>query len=282
MNNLTQPNISANWLSEMAKIIADFSTNDPQKSYSLLLKLLNQMLPYQYASLFYLDNKSQKLQLIAQKGKSVDLIKQIAFKYGNGLSAWVLKENRHVLLDNLHYDKPDKSEDDIHSFLAYPLVIEKKMVGVINFAHTQPTAFTHEMLETLHTAAPMIAVLVLKYHFVKNLSDKNLQLAKLNNQLILNQQKRIQKEKKALLSATVCSINHEVNNPLMIASGNLQLLLRKDFDPETTHRLQIVNSQLDRIANIMQQLRSLENISTETYLDDNSSQTMLSLNCAFA
>ena len=64
----------------------------------------------------------------------------------------------------------------------------------------------------------------------------------------------------------VGSLNHEINNPLMIISGNLQLLSVTEKDEEKLQRLKAAGDQITRISDILSKLREIESPLFEKYI----------------
>lgn len=70
-------------------------------------------------------------------------------------------------------------------------------------------------------------------------------------------------EKNKNLKRLITSLNHEINNPLMIAMGSLDHYMVKK-DP---HLLERVSAALDRISEILKTIRSIEDFETTSYLE---------------
>jgi len=66
----------------------------------------------------------------------------------------------------------------------------------------------------------------------------------------------VQSGKLAAIGQLAAGVAHEINNPLAIVSGHMQLLLSEIDDPETKSVLQSVNSELNRCKDITQGLLS--------------------------
>lgn len=75
----------------------------------------------------------------------------------------------------------------------------------------------------------------------------------------------------------VASVNHEINNPLMIIAGNAQLLEMSLQDrPEELARLKTIVEETERISSVTRKLRDIRNPVSETYVSS-STETMLNL-----
>jgi len=83
-----------------------------------------------------------------------------------------------------------------------------------------------------------------------------------------NTQEELVKSKRlAAIGEVVASVNHEINNPLMIISGNAQFLemSMKDFPPEMQERVRVILEETERISNVTKKLREIRNPVAEDY-----------------
>jgi GGDEF domain-containing protein len=74
-------------------------------------------------------------------GSHVDLIPDFSFDHGVGLSSWVVKTRRPVLLAALRRDAEMPDTDRPSSFLSVPFIEGDKVIGVLNLAHRRAGAF---------------------------------------------------------------------------------------------------------------------------------------------
>ncbi|MCS7154982.1 MAG: response regulator [Bacteroidetes bacterium] len=93
----------------------------------------------------------------------------------------------------------------------------------------------------------------------------------LERQLTELEQQRAELEKLRLLQQTIAAINHEINNPLSIITGYVQMLLSLAssyrLDPEVVHALEAINEAAERIAEITRRLAALKKIVLTDYVD---------------
>ena len=93
----------------------------PENTFNSVLKLLEQLVDFEFAALFIYDQELKKLRVVANKGQVVDLIQPVSFDMGNGLSAWVAKQKRPILLSDIHRGKV-QDDAPVRSFLSIPLL----------------------------------------------------------------------------------------------------------------------------------------------------------------
>lgn len=82
------------------------------------------------------------------------------------------------------------------------------------------------------------------------------------------EQELMRMEKLATVGQMVVTINHEINNPLLIISTNAQAmrLMNPDLDEKTTKKLYKIEEQVKRISEVTERLRSLDEVSSEEYI----------------
>lgn len=74
-------------------------------------------------------------------------------------------------------------------------------------------------------------------------------------------QELLEKEKLATISETVLTLSHEINNPLMIMQGNLELLngdlTQQSITDTLVNRVGLIKSNCERISQVTQKLMHL-------------------------
>lgn len=81
------------------------------------------------------------------------------------------------------------------------------------------------------------------------------------------QEELVKSKRLAAIGEVVASVNHEINNPLMIISGNAQFLemSMKDFPEEMRERVKVILQETDRISLVTRKLRDIRNPVVEEY-----------------
>jgi GAF domain-containing protein len=104
------------------------------------MESLNQVVEFESGSLFLFEKNSRKLKEVASKGESIDFIRTIHFPRGTGLSAWVAQKGKVIYLPDIHRGSRH-GLNPVRSYLSMPLVINNKIIGVLNLGHVVPNAF---------------------------------------------------------------------------------------------------------------------------------------------
>ena len=253
-------------LFKISQVIA--SCSSPGSTYDSVLDLLEELVEFDFGALFIFGDEDGRLNLVASKGHAVDLIQPVSFDMGNGLSAWVAKQKRPILLSELHRGKSE-SEDPVRSFISIPLLLGEQVVGVMNFGHHTAGAFTRHHLRLLTIAAGQLSVIMERTIYFQELAAKNEQLEKTNRELEETRQALVERERLAAVGEVAVTVNHEINNPLTVIIGNAELLLRELQDSDNQSRLtrlENIVSESKRIARITRALQRLEKPATEDYL----------------
>jgi diguanylate cyclase (GGDEF)-like protein len=133
-------------LFEISKMIQ--WTEDPEKTFAMLLELIKEAIPYQNATLYLMDKTEVVLQDVLTVGEPIDLIPEVKFDHGAGFSSWVAKEKKPVLLKDLRAERKSQVPE-ISSFLSIPLVVQGELIGVLNLSHSKAGAFDEDDLRLL-------------------------------------------------------------------------------------------------------------------------------------
>lgn len=262
-------------LMKAVELLQEFEAEHKDRFYRRVFDLLSEALSFKHAALFLLDPANGQLRLTAHVGKPVDLVEFVDFEMGRGFSAWVGKERKPVLLNELHAFS--RRKHDIRSFLSVPMVSGNDLIGVINFGHDKPDRFSSDAVPRVMAIASLLGGVIAKNRLIVKLSAQNRHMESMNRELHGAQERLVSSEKKAAVSATIVSLNHEINNPLMIITGNLQLLAAKTEDPAVLQRLSVIEEQVERIADTLRKVRTLEEPLIGHYLDGDDTP-MLNLN----
>jgi diguanylate cyclase (GGDEF)-like protein len=124
------------------------SNADDREVCQKALDILQKVIPFESGTVFLFDNEDARLDPVAIKGQRVDLIDRVQFDLGLGLSAWVAKKKKPILITELaRGHRP--GEPDICSFVSNPMIVQGELVGVINLSHPEARKFDEDDLRLL-------------------------------------------------------------------------------------------------------------------------------------
>lgn len=132
------------------------TTTDERELFKKVMALVQTAVPYENGTLFLFDREEDRLDAMTTVGQRVDLIDGVQFDMGSGLSAWVAKKKKPILITELA--RPGRpGEAALRSFLSMPLVVQGTMIGVLNLGHSEPRKFDEDHLRFVGLAGSVVA-----------------------------------------------------------------------------------------------------------------------------
>jgi len=147
-------------LAEVAAIVRESSS--VEDALTRALAALAGGIRYESATCFLFDPMTEQLKPVVTAGRHVDIIPDVQFDLGQGLSSWIARARRPVLLSGLKHDDHDESLAALRpgSFLSVPLVVGKELVGVVNMGHSQTGVFNEADRDLLAAAASVLCAVL--------------------------------------------------------------------------------------------------------------------------
>ena len=260
-------------LHKVAELVENFNPDNEDIYYKHFFNLFRKIINYEHATVFNFNDETKKLEIIASTGKIVDLINDFSFDYGNGISGWNAKKRKILILNEM--TSYNRTKDlSVKSFLSLPLILGKRIIGLINFSQSYHNAFKNTDIKNLEILTPLLAAVLSKNAYIQELKNQKDKIEEMHFKLINTQKQLLQAEKKTAISATISSLNHEINNPLMIISGYIQIIEsylsegQSDYQSKFKDKIQSINDQIFRISDILKTLRELDNPEFESYIHD--------------
>ncbi|MBU1701699.1 MAG: sensor domain-containing diguanylate cyclase [Candidatus Eisenbacteria bacterium] len=145
------------------------NTLDREDLFQRLLELVNDVVPYENATLFIKNTSTDRLTVGAFRGRHIDLIGGVEFDHGPGFSAWVAKQKRIVVLQDLHRGR--RVDDlEVGSFASVPLMVQGELIGVLNLSHPKPQTFQNEHVRILSLVASQTAAVIQRFLMFEELN----------------------------------------------------------------------------------------------------------------
>ena len=146
-------------LYNLSRVIS--STLEPQEVLNLIIDAAVKITKATTGSLMLVDRDSGVLNIEVARGFSPRVVSNTKLKIGEGITGWVAKEGKPVLVPDVTRDERYvKIDKDVKSELAVPLILEDEVIGVVNVDSTRTSAFTQEDMELLFTLASQSAKII--------------------------------------------------------------------------------------------------------------------------
>jgi len=130
------------------------------------------------ASLLLYDEVNKELTFEVAVGDTADQVKTLRMPADKGIAGWVLKNQKPVVVGEVHKDKRFSDSIDralgltTHSLLAVPLNSRDRVLGVIEVINKKTkTGFTERDLEVASAFASQAAVAIDNAHLYEKLAD---------------------------------------------------------------------------------------------------------------
>ncbi len=222
------------------------STGEKQ-AFERMLNLIGKAVEFSRASLFILNKNSQQMEEVVSIGKKVDLIDSIRFDAGLGLSAWVAKEKRPILLSDL---QRKKGGDGIKSFLTVPCLLSSELFGVMNFGHIRAYAFDPEDIQFLTLTSLPITLSLERMFYHSETERLKRELDQAKEEINRIEEKISQMQTIIPTPQLLENLNERIRTPLASIAENAEFLLNSfsthPNEKSTPHHKKELNVQFKR------------------------------------
>jgi len=152
-----------NTLSKISKAItSDLYLEDVLK---LIVTLTANVMKAKICALWLLDEETKELKIRATQAMSSEYLKDRSIRLGEGIVGLVAKEKKAITIANVLADKRYKEKElarkeGFVSMISVPMLVKKRLTGVINCYTTAPHKFSASEVELLTTVANQAAVAI--------------------------------------------------------------------------------------------------------------------------
>jgi transcriptional regulator with GAF, ATPase, and Fis domain len=241
------------------------STGEKQV-FERMLNLIGKSVEFSRSSLFLLNKSNNQMEEVASVGKKVDLIDFVRFDAGAGLSAWVAKEKRPILLSNLHRKR---SGEGIKSFLSIPLILNGDLFGVMNFGHIRAHAFEPEDVKFLTSTSLPVTLSLERMSYRSRTVKLESELEQVREHAQQLQTKITQMESMIPTPQLLENLSEKIKTPLSSIVENAEFLLncfsprqseqsfpqsKKDFNIHFKRGLRQIKSEVNQITQATEKL----------------------------
>lgn len=263
----------------MAELAAVFRNASPEQlAYNKMLKLVQGVVPFDAAALYLIRKHEKRLMLLSDVGEMISPSSLCELIGVPDLCDWLMAHQESVLLPE-HDCRRDRAEEARDSLLMVPLVAEGNPIGLLLFKRDSGNAFRDKDVKLLSIIGDQITSFIERSRYHHALKKTNIALMKAQRELKAAQERLIDDERLKAVRELAASINHEINNPLSVITGNVENLLyvNKEFDEKIIEKLKIIRGEASRIAKINRRLLEIQNLFSTSYYEEDDTVTMLDL-----
>ena len=234
------------------KFSHEVTTGDvAREAYANMLQELLRIMEADQVYLYLLHSETDELVLEGFQGASA-FPARTRVLVGKGYAGWVAQHMKPLLLnrpiDATRYEGVTESEGEICSAAFVPLLVDEEVWGVLGVGMTSSDGmYTEADLKLVHIFGNAMALSIRKNDLIARLQDSLGRNEETQMQLI-------QAEKLAGLGELMAGISHELNNPLGIIMGNIELMLEQEWDERTRRRLDDISQEALRTKRLVENL----------------------------
>jgi signal transduction histidine kinase/HAMP domain-containing protein len=252
-------------LNEMVELAAKIP-----KIQDLLADVLDRTMRAVHArigSIMLLDRERQVLKVVVARGLPEDVPGAAEVRVGEGVAGRAVELGEPVLVEDIEADprfgKVSEPRYGGGSFICMPLRVGDRVIGVVNLARkelvgggTRPP-FSRTDLQFLNTLMTYTAYAVDNARLLEEAQQAARRLREVVEdqklRLTLAQQQMVQAAKLSALGELVAGVAHELNNPLAVLSGIVELL-EEDAPEALRPRVQAMQASIEKAARIVRDL----------------------------
>ena len=133
-----------------------------------ILDHVTQITEAEHGSIMLLEGEQGKLFLAASHGPNRIPPYERSYKLGEGIARWVDQSlaGQSSALDPNRIELLRESDPEHGSFLCYPLIVDRTLVGVLSIGHSRPETFTDNTERILYIIANQVALVVYNSHLL--------------------------------------------------------------------------------------------------------------------
>jgi signal transduction histidine kinase/HAMP domain-containing protein len=217
-------------------------------------------------SIMLLDPERQTLRVVSARGLADDTRIGVEVKVGEGIAGKIVERGEPVLVEDIETDprfaKASDPKYEGGSFISMPLRVGDRIVGVVNLAKKQQApgsppgrpSFSGTDLQFLNTLLTYTAYAVDNARLLEEAQKAAQRLNEVVEdqqlRLTLAQQQMVQAAKLSALGELVAGVAHELNNPLCVLLGAVELLI-KDAPESSRAKLDLMLDAVERARHIV-------------------------------
>lgn len=154
--------------------VLTYRTNKRQQLYELIVNEATDLMKTRIGSLMIFNKKAGRLEIVAERGLSREVVKSTSLKPGEGIAGKVFESGKAIFCEDIEKDVNFKKESYVKyyskSFIAVPLKIKGHIIGVLNINNKESgKPFALEEVKILTVIADEAAMTIENQNLLRRL-----------------------------------------------------------------------------------------------------------------
>lgn len=250
-------------MADLARILRDRPPGN--ETIRTILDLIAKIIPLDAVTLYLLDHRKDKLNRVAGHGKTIELCDFISFDRGDGLSGWVARQKRPVVIQGRD-PETDGVRDHHDSVMILPLTGPGELIGVLCCSCGQRMAFDAHKQKLMEIVADQVAISLERVLHRRELEARDKSLTEVRDELKKTREQTVSRENLEAVSDLAVSISDEVSHPLSAILSNARIIeLETAGLPEKlTRRIEAIVEGAKRFSLIAHKLQKMDRLIAES------------------
>jgi two-component system NtrC family sensor kinase len=236
-------------MAEIARLVN--SSLDIQEVYPPFTQEVKRLLSFEVMNIALLDEEHDTLRILATTAPETSaLAANKTIPVDNTRLGEVATSGESYRRDNMNQggrllDEDIFFQEGIRSFILRPLVVKSKAIGTFMIGSSSPGAYGASAEDVARQIGGLVATTANNMVLFEQLQSQLTDLRRAQSQLIRS-------ARLAAVGELADGVAHEINNPLSVILGGIQLLLRQPEIPLSIREdLEKISASADRIASVI-------------------------------
>lgn len=238
------------------------SGDNPSRRLQDALRQLKELLPFDAATVYFFDPKSEQLVEGVCLDDQVELIDFLNIGAGSGLSGWTVHERRSLLISKRDVRDADGAAARYQTFLSIPILLGERIYGALNLGCHEAEALGPQDVKLAELAATQLANLIKSCEDEAALSQLEKRLASTKDDLRQAHRGLDALEQIAKAASTAREAIHQINDPLSVVIGNVQCLVAEKgaVNQKALSRMRRIEQASLKISEVSRSLLSIHEL----------------------
>jgi K+-sensing histidine kinase KdpD len=238
---------------------AILAAESPSEIASAALKRLKEFVPFIRASavLFHWDREESEILAIYQERGETDLEPGVTFPIDALPVPESLFEGEPEMVHDIDaapatpITKRLREDENIRSYVSFPLVVEDELVGMVNFGADETGVYAGQWRHIIREVADQLAIAIRQARLVEQVKAYSEEL-----------EERVQERTEELESFTY-SVSHDLRTPLRAVDGFSRMLMDRHADElgdEARRLVRVIHENTQKMSRLIDGLLSLSRL----------------------